>query len=383
MHNNYVNCDNDTLDLVNGCISCLKNGGNTKDILFEILKSFKADDAVFLSAEKNNHGVNLANSYVLRKDRKYLDQYADYFWRYDPLYNMQFCAAPDNPAFKTDDVIPYSQLVNLEYYNSFLWPQNLLGELIIRLHSKDSIFGAISLQRVKEHPNFAQKDTQKASLLAPFLANIFETAGRFLKINEERILLEQWMESYSDGMILLDSEFKPIYLNSKAKLFCVSGFGISEKALTEGSLKGSPIPQIIVKDCMNISKLHDNSGSFKKHSNRIVNIKSGKRYYLQYFSTVWSTEEPLLPRFIVFLNELTKYGDSLEQYINTEEKLSEREEIIARYAAIGLSNKQIADKLCISPFTVQNHLKSIFEKTGLDSRTKLANLLKYSNHLLP
>jgi DNA-binding NarL/FixJ family response regulator len=90
-----------------------------------------------------------------------------------------------------------------------------------------------------------------------------------------------------------------------------------------------------------------------------------------------------LPRFIVFLNELTKYGDSLEQYINTEEKLSEREEIIARYAAIGLSNKQIADKLCISPFTVQNHLKSIFEKTGLDSRTKLANLLKYSNHLLP
>jgi DNA-binding NarL/FixJ family response regulator len=86
-------------------------------------------------------------------------------------------------------------------------------------------------------------------------------------------------------------------------------------------------------------------------------------------------------RFIVFLNELTKYGDGIEEFLNSEEKLSEREEIIAQYVAIGLSNKQIADKLCIRPFTAQNHLK-IFEKTGLDSRTKLANLLKYSDHLL-
>ena len=72
----------------------------------------------------------------------------------------------------------------------------------------------------------------------------------------------------------------------------------------------------------------------------------------------------------------------MEEILNTEEKLSEREEIIAQCAAVGLSNKRIADKLCISTFTVQNHLKSIFAKTGLDSRTKLANLLKYPDDLL-
>jgi len=377
-----ANHEDDTLNIVNNCISCLKNGGNTKDILNEILRSFQADDAVFLSAENNRHGVNLANSYVLRKDRRYLDQYANYFWRYDPLYDMQFRATPDNPVFKTDDVIPYSQLVNLEYYTAFLRPQNVLGELIIRLYSEDSVFGAISLQRLKERPSFVKKDTQKAALLAPLLANIFETADRFIKINYERVLLEQWMESYSEGMILLDSEFRPLYLNSKAKLFCSSMSGIGEKALNEDNFTNASVPRIIVQDCRNMTALQDNGDCIKNHDNRIINIRPDKKYYVQYFSTLRSTTELPVPRFLIFLNELTRYGNSPEEFLKTEGKLSEREEIIAQYVAIGLSNKQIADKLCISPFTVQNHLKSIFEKMGLDSRAKLANLMKYSDYLL-
>jgi DNA-binding CsgD family transcriptional regulator len=371
----------DVFNLSNRCIGCLKNGGNIKDILFEILRSFKADDAVFLSAGNDHYGVNLANSYVLRKERKYLDQYADYFWRYDPLYTIQFYAEPGNPAFKTDDVIPYSQLVNLEYYNSFLRPQNLLGELIIRLYSRDNVFGAISLQRTKQHPNFVQKDTQKATLMAPFLSNIFEMADRFIKINDECTLMEQWLESFSEGVFLLDSEFKPLYLNSKAKLFCLSMNGMSEQLLTEVKFTKDSIPKIVVQDCMALTEPQYRSYMFNNHSNRIICIKRDTRYYLQYFSIVAPTSELSVPRFIIFLNELTKYGNDVEVIRSTEERLSEREEKIAQYAAIGLSNKQIAEKLCISHFTVQNHLKNIFEKTGLDSRTKLADLLKYSNRL--
>jgi DNA-binding CsgD family transcriptional regulator len=370
----------DVLNLLNCCVACLKNDAKIEDILFEILKSFKADDIVFLSANNSENGVDLANSYVLRRDRVFLNQYADYFWRYDPLYHKQFYNNTKNSVFKTDDVIPYSQMIKLDYYNLFLRPQNLLGELIIRLYSKDSVFGAISLQRFKEHPNFSRKDTQKASLLVPYLNNIFETANGFLRNNEERVLLEQWMESHSEGMILLDSDFKLLYLNSKAKLFCLLMNGMRESVLNEDN--SVAIPRIVIQDCMNMKTLLNDRDSFKRHSNRIINIRPNRRYYLQYFSTLWSTNKLPVPCFIVFLNELSKYGTGVEEFLNTEEKLSEREEIIAQYVAAGLSNKQIADKLCLSPFTVQNHLKNIFEKTGLDSRAKLANMLKYSDDLL-
>ena len=372
---------NDALNLVYYCISCLKNGWKTENMLSEMLKSFKADEAVFLSANNNYEGVNLTNSYALCKDRSYLTQYADYYWRYDPLYNMQFCPTPSDPVFKTDDVIPYSKMVKLEYYNLFLRPQNLLGELIIRLQSKDSVFGVISLQRYQEHPGFEKRDVLKASLLVPYLVNVFETANRLTKIDDERILFEQWMESHSDGIILLDSEFKPMYINTKAKLFCLLLNVMNEKVLYDDMSREISIPQIIIQDCKNLTGPNKANNPLQSHGNRIVNIKHKKRYYIQYFPiTLPSIGQPL-PHFIVFLNELTRYSESAEEILYEQHKLSRREEAIAQYAALGLTNKQIAEKLYISPFTVQNHLKSIFEKTGLDNRTKLANLVKYSDNL--
>lgn len=52
--------------------------------------------------------------------------------------------------------------------------------------------------------------------------------------------------------------------------------------------------------------------------------------------------------------------------------LSHREREITGDVAHGLSNKQIARRRGVSVHTVENHLRAIFRKTGVDSRTKLA-----------
>jgi DNA-binding CsgD family transcriptional regulator len=51
--------------------------------------------------------------------------------------------------------------------------------------------------------------------------------------------------------------------------------------------------------------------------------------------------------------------------------LSAREREIATLIAAGLSTKALANRLYLSPWTVQDHLKSIFEKTGTHSRREL------------
>ena len=381
MYTSKDNDYNDILSFINYCVSCLKNSDKTESILSEILKIFKADEAVFLSPNSSYDGVNLAGSFALCKDSSYLDRYADCFWRHDPLYNMQFCSTSDNLVFKTDDIIPYSQMVELDYYKSFLRPQNLLSELIIRLYSGGSTFGAISLQRYQEHSCFETKDVLKASILVPYLVNIFEIVEGIANINKERILLEQWMESHSEGIILLDPEIRPIYINLKARHFCQLLKGIDEKSSFNVMNIETGLPRIIVQDCKKLALPNEASISLPGQNNRIVGIKNKTRYYLQYFPVTLSPAVQTAPYFVVLLSELTRYNRNTEEILTEQQKLSQREEDIARYVSLGLTNKQIAEKLFISPYTVQNHLKNIFRKTGLDSRTKLANLVKYPNNI--
>ena len=55
--------------------------------------------------------------------------------------------------------------------------------------------------------------------------------------------------------------------------------------------------------------------------------------------------------------------------------LSPREDEVARLICQGMSNKEIAAVLDISPHTVSTHLRRIYGKLGLRSRVQLATRL--------
>ncbi len=54
------------------------------------------------------------------------------------------------------------------------------------------------------------------------------------------------------------------------------------------------------------------------------------------------------------------------------EKLTDREKAVLRLLLRGLSNKEVAENLSISPHTVVSHRKNIIEKTGIRSLSGLA-----------
>jgi DNA-binding CsgD family transcriptional regulator len=62
--------------------------------------------------------------------------------------------------------------------------------------------------------------------------------------------------------------------------------------------------------------------------------------------------------------------------------LTERERKVTAWVARGLSTKEIAGDLHLSTYTVQDHLKSIFERTGTSTRGELVARL-FLDHFAP
>jgi DNA-binding CsgD family transcriptional regulator len=62
--------------------------------------------------------------------------------------------------------------------------------------------------------------------------------------------------------------------------------------------------------------------------------------------------------------------------------ITPREEEIVKLVARGCSTREISGDLFLSEHTVNNHLRSIFEKAGVNSRSEMVRRLFFEN-LLP
>ncbi|MER7283285.1 AAA family ATPase [Dactylosporangium sp. NPDC000244] len=73
--------------------------------------------------------------------------------------------------------------------------------------------------------------------------------------------------------------------------------------------------------------------------------------------------------------ELRASGESLRRPVDATAALTEHELQVAHLAAAGLSNREIGERLFLSPRTISTHLYHIFPKLGVRSRGELAKVL--------
>jgi DNA-binding NarL/FixJ family response regulator len=78
--------------------------------------------------------------------------------------------------------------------------------------------------------------------------------------------------------------------------------------------------------------------------------------------------------------ELRASGESSRRRVpEARDQLTAQELQIAQLAAKGLSNREIGQKLFVSPRTVSTHLYRIYPKLGISTRGELASALAHTS----
>ena len=96
--------------------------------------------------------------------------------------------------------------------------------------------------------------------------------------------------------------------------------------------------------------------------------------FLHGFDTRWTDSCAISPAEADFLGDVSVVCGDPSAASKADEILSARETEVLTEMAKGITNREIADKLCISQATVKTHVLSIFGKLGVSSRMKAVDI---------
>jgi DNA-binding CsgD family transcriptional regulator len=340
--------------------------------LTSLQKIFNADKALFVLTNYYAKQIDLRNAARINIEDKFYAEFIEYYHKWSLFCRLflKLCkrSLPSHDLiFTNTDLISYEDLRRSEYYNDFLAPLGVEHSLIIFVKSCESILAVIGLFRSKKAPPFLHPDKVKAKLVVSYIAGAVENTIISKRITE----LESIIDFISTdlpyrGIIVLDDSMKPTYVNKDAIKILDS---IYQSQKIQGNLS-SPVPEKFrrsVREFVN-SAFPSKDSEYTMHQFKLGTEILGKGVTI-YIRCLTDTEPDrkylvfLEPREIVlFLDEdMKKYG------------LTPRELDVICLLFQGLKNVEIADKLYISEHTVENHLKSIYEKTHVRNRTSLLN----------
>ena len=109
--------------------------------------------------------------------------------------------------------------------------------------------------------------------------------------------------------------------------------------------------------------------AYEKGANGYVLKDSGSDVLKRAIRVVYQGEQYIEPILMPKLRERIEDKKNPEK---KEDRLSKREFEILKLVALGMYNKEIADRLSISEKTVKNHMSSIFRKIKVSDRTQAA-----------
>lgn len=238
-------------------------------------------------------------------------------------------------------------------------PHGLGDELRAALVRDSTTWGGITLLRERGRANFAPAESQLLAAVAPQIAEGLRRA-----LLQDAVSTEDTDQDGATGIVLLEDDNTIASANAAAREWLEE---------LQGAPARDSVPDVVAAVAGRARSIA--AGQALADARARARTRSG-RWLLIHASTLG--DEPG-PRSVVILEPARPI--ELAPLIADAYGLTDRERMITQLVAQGADTNAIGERLHLSPWTVQDHLKSIFEKTGVGTRGELVARLFFEHYV--
>lgn len=345
-------------------ISCRGAEQIPQAVLAPLCRRVKAVSGVFLRFRKSGGTwrVDAGQTYSISDDS--LMRYVEHYHQQDPIAILSN-ALMERPSERASRVVRLSELTRTQnfretdYYREFLEPQHI-GEIIatfIPLRALGDEFLSIGLHRPTGAPNFSHEEALALEEVRPFVASALSNVVLQEATDSASCALMEMSEATGAGCAIFDESFQPLYINPRA-----------QADLLPQTHDGNHLPIIgmLSQAARRLTASHPGPVNIEHEAAQGLNITLKRRVLANGAA-----------RFIVN----TSQNDTQQLLIQRCRALgfTERECEVVQLIVKGHTNESVAAQLDISVRTVENHLRAMYMKANINSRTQLlAKLLSVS-----
>ncbi len=203
-----------------------------------------------------------------------------------------------------------------------------------------------------------------------FRENLFFTNAEVQKVTKHVKSIAQLMRSHMEKtpQLSVDESIKPMLILSE-KLDILFQNSEGEQWLQELCMEEAIATDRLPRSIRAVA--YQMLSEQTTHHRTIMKTQAGQIYAMEGSLLTGSDEANVLMVMRIPIPEEARFSHLVTCY-----RLTSKESQVLKHVWKGHSTKEIAQYLSISPYTVQDHLKSIFSKTNTNSRSKLMHLLR-------
>jgi DNA-binding CsgD family transcriptional regulator len=251
-------------------------------------------------------------------------------------------------------------------YAEYLRPLGLAYEMRGAFTSGGYLWGSMDLIRESGSPDFKRREASLLRRIAPHLGNGLKMAALRVQTPVE--------EGATDvpGVLTLDYRGRVVQHTPAAERWLRD-----LEDLRPGWRERGDLPRAVLMVVLSLRRALSPERARDEASVPTLRARARSgRWLTLYGSLAEATPDEHAQTVIII--EPTK-PEELLPFSMTAYGLSPREEEIVKFVVRGLSTTRISRTLFISEHTVQNHLRSVFEKVGVRSRGELVKRLFFDN----